>query len=93
MFSFRVQVNADLSRAAISDFGLAKLRASVRASGGMVGKANWMAPELADGKPHSFAADIYSLAMVRYDQQAQLTTRALPLSMCVVICFLRYDGM
>jgi serine/threonine protein kinase len=67
-------VNADLTRAVISDFGLAKLRASARASaasaasaasGGAVGKANWMAPELADGKPHSLAADIHSLAMVR----------------------------
>jgi serine/threonine protein kinase len=50
----------------ITDFGLSKIRASVRASGmtGLVGKVNWMAPELADGKPHSFAADVYSLAMV-----------------------------
>lgn len=43
---------------ALSDFGLSRL---VGAPGGRAGTPNFMAPEMLEGKPVSFKADVYSL--------------------------------
>ena len=52
----------------LSDFGIAKLfgTTGLTADGGVVGTAEYMAPEQADGRPVTYRADLYSLGGVLY---------------------------
>lgn len=52
----------------LSDFGIAKLFGvtGLTADGGVVGTAEYMAPEQADGRPVTYRADLYSLGGVLY---------------------------
>lgn len=52
----------------LSDFGIAKLFGStgLTADGGVVGTAEYMAPEQADGRPVTYRADLYSLGGVMF---------------------------
>src|SRR4029079_3925872 len=52
----------------LTDFGIAKLYggSSVRAEGGVLGTADYMAPEQADGKPVTSRCDLYALGSVLY---------------------------
>jgi len=52
----------------LSDFGIAKLfgATGLTADGGVVGTAEYMAPEQADGRPVTYRADLYSLGGVLY---------------------------
>ena len=59
----------------LSDFGVARLFGNVRltADGGLLGTAEYMSPEQADGRPATQRSDLYSLGSVLY---ALLTGRA-----------------
>ncbi|MBI3462111.1 MAG: protein kinase [Planctomycetes bacterium] len=52
----------------LSDFGIAKLFGNTRmtAGGGLLGTAEYMAPEQADGRPVTHRCDLYSLGGVMY---------------------------
>jgi serine/threonine-protein kinase len=52
----------------LTDFGIAKLFGNVglTAAGGVIGSAEYMSPEQADGKPVTFRCDLYSLGGVLY---------------------------
>ena len=52
----------------LSDFGIAKLfgASGLTADGGVIGTAEFMAPEQADGRPVTFRCDLYSLGCVVY---------------------------
>jgi len=52
----------------LSDFGIAKLfgNTGMTADGGVIGTAEYMAPEQADGRPVTYRADLYSLGGVLY---------------------------
>jgi serine/threonine-protein kinase len=52
----------------LSDFGIAKLFGSTGATGvgGVLGTAEYMAPEQADGRPVGHRGDLYSLGAVLY---------------------------
>ena len=52
----------------LSDFGIAKLFGStgLTADGGVIGTAEYMAPEQADGRPVTYRSDLYSLGGVMY---------------------------
>jgi serine/threonine protein kinase len=52
----------------LTDFGIAKLYggSSVTAEGGVLGTADYMAPEQADGKPVTSRCDLYALGSVLY---------------------------
>ncbi len=52
----------------LSDFGIAKLfgHSSMTADGGVIGTAEYMAPEQADGRPVNHRCDLYSLGCVMY---------------------------
>jgi predicted Ser/Thr protein kinase len=52
----------------LSDFGIAKLfgNTGMTSTGGVVGTAEYMAPEQADGRPVNQRADLYSLGGVLY---------------------------
>jgi serine/threonine protein kinase len=52
----------------LTDFGIAKLYGgtSVTADGGVLGTADYMSPEQADGKPINSRCDLYSLGSVLY---------------------------
>jgi serine/threonine-protein kinase len=52
----------------LSDFGIAKLfgNTGMTADGGVIGTAEYMAPEQADGRPVTHRADLYSLGGVLY---------------------------
>jgi serine/threonine protein kinase len=52
----------------LSDFGIAKLfgNSGLTADGGVLGTAEYMAPEQADGRPVSHRCDLYSLGGVMY---------------------------
>ncbi len=52
----------------LSDFGIAKLfgNTGMTADGGVLGTAEYMAPEQADGRPVSHRCDLYSLGGVMY---------------------------
>ncbi len=55
-------------RIKISDFGIAKLfgASGMTMAGGVIGTAEFMAPEQADGRPVSHRSDLYSLGGVLY---------------------------
>lgn len=57
----------------LSDFGIAKLFGStgLTATGGVVGTAEYMAPEQADGRPTTSRTDLYSLGGLMYALLAQ----------------------
>ncbi|MBA4017393.1 MAG: hypothetical protein C0483_09490 [Pirellula sp.] len=52
----------------LSDFGIAKLfgNSGQTADGGVIGTAEYMAPEQADGRPVTYRSDLYSLGGVLY---------------------------
>lgn len=52
----------------LSDFGIAKLfgSAGLTADGGVIGTAEYMAPEQADGRPVTYRSDLYSLGGVLF---------------------------
>jgi serine/threonine-protein kinase len=52
----------------LSDFGIAKLfgASGMTAGGGVIGTAEYMAPEQADGRPVTHRCDLYSLGCVMY---------------------------
>lgn len=52
----------------ISDFGIAKLfgASGITMAGGVIGTAEFMAPEQADGRPVTHRSDLYSLGGVMY---------------------------
>ncbi|MBX7072474.1 MAG: protein kinase [Pirellulales bacterium] len=52
----------------LSDFGIAKLfgHSGMTADGGVIGTAEYMAPEQADGRPVTNRCDLYSLGCVMY---------------------------
>lgn len=52
----------------LSDFGIAKLfgASGMTADGGVIGTAEYMAPEQADGRPVNHRCDLYSLGCVMY---------------------------
>jgi serine/threonine-protein kinase len=52
----------------LSDFGIAKLFGSsgLTADGGVIGTADYMAPEQADGRPVTYRADLYSVGGLLY---------------------------
>lgn len=52
----------------LTDFGIAKLfgSAGVTGDGGVIGTAEYMAPEQADGRPVTYRCDLYSLGGVLY---------------------------
>ncbi len=52
----------------LSDFGIAKLfgNSGMTADGGVIGTAEYMAPEQADGRPTTYRSDLYSLGGVLY---------------------------
>eukprot|EP00803_Ostreobium_quekettii_P004889 evm.model.scf_3510.1 EVM.evm.TU.scf_3510.1 scf_3510:1508-4096(+) len=56
----------------ISDFGLAATKTETRSKTAfpMAGTFLWMAPELCDGAPQSFSADVFSLGLVIYELAA-----------------------
>jgi serine/threonine-protein kinase len=55
-------------RVKLADFGIAKLFGGARmtAEGGVVGTADYMAPEQAEGRPATTRSDLYSLGSVLY---------------------------
>src|SRR5487761_1168809 len=59
---------ADDGTLKLSDFGIAKLFGStgMTADGGVLGTAEYMAPEQADGRPVTHRCDLYSLGGVMY---------------------------
>ncbi|HWA97687.1 MAG TPA: serine/threonine-protein kinase, partial [Pirellulales bacterium] len=56
----------------LSDFGIAKLfgNTGLTADGGLLGTAEYMAPEQADGRPVGYRCDLYSLGGVLYAMMA-----------------------
>ncbi len=58
----------DRQRLKLTDFGIAKLfgGTSLTMAGGIIGTADYMAPEQAEGQPASVRCDLYSLGSVMY---------------------------
>ena len=76
----------------LSDFGIAKLygMSHLTADGGVLGTADYMAPEQADGRPVTTRCDMYSLGSVLYALLARRPPFAAP-TMAEVLHALKYD--
>jgi serine/threonine-protein kinase len=76
----------------LSDFGIAKLygMSQLTADGGVLGTADYMAPEQADGRPTTTRCDMYSLGSVLFALLARRPPFAAP-TLAEVLHALRYD--
>src|SRR5690606_32148945 len=76
----------------LSDFGIAKLygMSHLTADGGVLGTADYMAPEQADGRPVTTRCDMYSLGSVLYALLSRRPPFAAP-TMAEVLHALKYD--
>jgi serine/threonine-protein kinase len=76
----------------LTDFGIAKLFGSsqLTCDGGVLGTADFMSPEQADGKAATIRSDLYSLGSVMYAMLARRSPFAAP-TMAEVIHRLMYD--
>src|SRR5690606_6425329 len=76
----------------LSDFGIAKLygMSQLTGDGGVLGTADYMAPEQADGRPVTTRCDMYSLGSVLFALLARRPPFAAP-TLAEVLHALKYD--